>query len=488
MGGSGGSAPAPPPPPGDSGSAAGGGGLGAPPPSVAAGNNALQGLYAVSLTVPLNLPARDFARQLHDDPAAFDNIVSLLLQSFNAATDTASKDAFKQIRMLAANVNAADPHPPDKVAVRYWVTTQLQKIEDLAGSVKPEDHETATTIWSSLHTRAFRTPPDERLPARPQGEDADGVQLPTASTRTTTTPPKPDSKKRLSDPTSSASAGPPPPKRQESSKLTARGLEQIRDRLQRKTLMQSVLGPQFELLAHLIALFACFPPGNASLALPPGLHDELLEAEIKTREAFRTFVRNFCTNEDDSFDIAVSLANSSKASLPADESALLSFGLTSDDLQAMSSAAKSGSAKPGKAASAGRCVRCNRNSHDAASCFATTWIDPATGKQTSLSPGIASSSLSRPDSAPAYVSPFDGLRRPPAVSFRHDSPPPPRYSSGYSSSRAAPSDYSSSRSSSGYSSSRASSYYGSHRGDSSHHHRGDRTNHRGDSYHQRSRY
>ena len=56
--------------------------------------------------------------------------------------------------------------------------------------------------------------------------------------------------------------------------------------------------------------------------------------------------------------------------------------------------------------------------------------------------------------------------------------------SGYSSSRAAPSDYSSSRSSSGYSSSRASSYYGSHRGDSSHHHRGDRTNHRGDSYHQ----
>ena len=169
--------------------------------------------------------------------------------------------------------------------------------------------------------------------------------------------------------------------------------------------------------------------------------------------------------------------------LPADESSLLLFGLTASALQAMSSVAKTASSKPGFAI-----TWLYRNSHDAASCFATTLIDPATGKQTSLSPGIASSSLSRPDSAPAYVSHFDGLRRPPAVSFRHYSPPPPRYSSGYSSSRAAPSDYSSSRSSSGYSSSRASSYYGSHRGDSSHHHRGDRTNHRGDSYHQRSRY
>ena len=61
----------------------------------------------------------------------------------------------------------------------------------------------------------------------------------------------------------------------------------------------------------------------------------------------RAFVRQFATNDEDTFDIAISFANSSQDALPADESALLSFGLTPADLQAMSSAAKSGGGKPG---------------------------------------------------------------------------------------------------------------------------------------------
>ena len=61
----------------------------------------------------------------------------------------------------------------------------------------------------------------------------------------------------------------------------------------------------------------------------------------------RAFVRQFATNDEDTFDIAISFANSSQDALPADESALLSFGLTPADLQAMSSAAKAGGGKPG---------------------------------------------------------------------------------------------------------------------------------------------
>ena len=61
----------------------------------------------------------------------------------------------------------------------------------------------------------------------------------------------------------------------------------------------------------------------------------------------RAFVRQFATNDEDTFDIAISFANSSQDALPADESALLSFGLTPADLQAMSSVAKTASSKPG---------------------------------------------------------------------------------------------------------------------------------------------
>ena len=134
----------------------------------------------------------------------------------------------------------------------------------------------------------------------------------------------------------------------------------------------------------------------------------------------RAFVRQFATNDEDTFDIAISFANSSQDALPADESALLSFGLTPADLQAMSSAAKSGGGKPGKPASSGRCQRCNRNNHTADNCFATTRYDPVTGQQLPLSPGIDSTTFFRPD--------FDGLRRTPTVTFRRDAPPPSRYS------------------------------------------------------------
>ena len=44
-----------------------------------------------------------------------------LLQNFNEAPDAASKDAFKQIRTLAASVNPDDQHPPDLVAIKRWL-------------------------------------------------------------------------------------------------------------------------------------------------------------------------------------------------------------------------------------------------------------------------------------------------------------------------------------------------------------------------------